>query len=371
MVFKIQVYSFIVTIEMIKVRLSVDISLSKVILGVASVTATVGALQYFKSKHKKSGKFVKSESKFSDCKENENEAKRNKESVKQKCDANSMGYNSTNDRVKNKNKESAKSFDEVSKHDTSYKFQTSFATANSLDKKADLSTDDLVSAGELNENTQTEFIEKRDKLVQPNVSLSAIPKTIHSSSESSINKQKQQTKNEDISTQADETETSVNCNKLGSETSIGINRPSADCRDSATKIEEISAATEQENNQRKDHDKRIAHQEHTVNKIGVDLDRIKDLLKNSKKRFDAFLKFVVDEKEALESDLESIASSYKSNEKSIIRSINDKFCKRVDDVNAKIDAQKVQGSISQFFFTSLGHRANIMERRCNKYNESK
>ena len=76
---------------MIKLGLSLEIRLSKVILGVAGVTATFCAFQYFKTKHKKSGKLVKSESKFSDCKENKNEAKRNKESIKQKCNENSMG----------------------------------------------------------------------------------------------------------------------------------------------------------------------------------------------------------------------------------------------------------------------------------------
>ena len=47
-------YSFIETSEMIKLRLSVDINLSKDVLGVAAVTATVGAFQYCKSNHKKS-----------------------------------------------------------------------------------------------------------------------------------------------------------------------------------------------------------------------------------------------------------------------------------------------------------------------------
>ena len=100
--------------------------------------------------------FVKCESTFSDCNDYEKEVKRNKESIKQKLDANRMTFKSINDRLKNKNNDSDKSFDEVLKNDTSYEFQTSFANVKSSDKKADLSTDDLVCAGELNENTQTE-----------------------------------------------------------------------------------------------------------------------------------------------------------------------------------------------------------------------
>ena len=77
---------------MIKFRLSFDISFSKVILGVAGATATVCAFLYFKSKHKKSGTFVKSESKYFDCNDYEKEVKRNKESIKQKFDANRMSF---------------------------------------------------------------------------------------------------------------------------------------------------------------------------------------------------------------------------------------------------------------------------------------
>ena len=85
---------------MTKLKLSVDISFIKVILGVAAVTTTVCAFQYFKSKHKKSGTFLKSENKFSDYKDNEKESQRNSESIKQNCDENSMRLKSSNDRVK-------------------------------------------------------------------------------------------------------------------------------------------------------------------------------------------------------------------------------------------------------------------------------
>ena len=50
----------------IKLRLSLDISLSKVILSAAGITATVCAFQYFDSKKKKPGSFFKTENKFSD-----------------------------------------------------------------------------------------------------------------------------------------------------------------------------------------------------------------------------------------------------------------------------------------------------------------
>ena len=87
----------------------------------------------------------------------------------------------------------------------------------------------------------------------------------------------------------------------------------------------------------------MGHQDHTVNKIDVDLDTIKDLLKNSKERFDVLSKYVVDEKEALESDLEKIASLDSTNKRNMIISINHTFCKRVDDVRAKIKNKKVHG----------------------------
>ena len=55
---------------MIKLRLSLDISLSKVIMGVAGITGTVCAYQYFKSKNINHGTFSKTEDKCCDGKEN-------------------------------------------------------------------------------------------------------------------------------------------------------------------------------------------------------------------------------------------------------------------------------------------------------------
>ena len=473
---------------MIKLRLSVDISLSEVILGVAGVTATVCAFQYFKSKHKKSGTFVKSESKFSDYGETDKEFQRTKGPLQHKCDVNSMMFKSVKDKAKHKNKDLEESYCEVLKNDVSFKFQPSCVNANSSDKKAELSTECLVTAGELNKSTHHEVIKKNNIFVQPNIKLAANPKTVYSntqsfidnqkqdtkqvnksaesnenessstcskvlrkdssfifssatesrtdlgklndekvqgnnqpkkqdvidderqnytvdideikidaileeeiaiseyvdtdkqtgdshrqgidrlnkgnaqtnvnvaalsktspsSSESSNNNQKHETKNEDNSTRTDETETSVNCNKVGSEKSICMNRPAANSGDPATKIEGLSAATEEDNNQTKEHDKRMGHQEHAVNKLDVDLDRIKDFIKSSKKHFDVLLKYVVDEKEALESDLEKIASLDSTNKRNMIISINHTFCKRVDDVRAKIKNKKVHGYTRAF-----------------------
>ena len=73
---------------LIKLGLSVDISLSKVILGVAGITATICAFQYFDSKKKKLGSFSKTENKYYDYKEIEKEAQNIKQSMKQNCDAN-------------------------------------------------------------------------------------------------------------------------------------------------------------------------------------------------------------------------------------------------------------------------------------------
>ena len=55
---------------MIKLRLSLDISVTKVIRGVAGITATVCAYLYFKSKKKNQVTYLKTEDKFCDDKEN-------------------------------------------------------------------------------------------------------------------------------------------------------------------------------------------------------------------------------------------------------------------------------------------------------------
>ena len=58
---------------------------------------------------------------------------------------------------------------------------------------------------------------------------------------------------------------------------------SVNCRDLSTNLEELSAATEQKNNQTKEHagciDEKMRHQGHTVNKIDVDIDMIEHNLK--------------------------------------------------------------------------------------------
>jgi len=236
------VYSFIKTSEMIKLKLSLEISLSKVILGVAGVTATVCAFQYFKLKHKKSGTFAKSVSKFCDCKENENEAQRNKESIKQKCDANSMRFRSTNDGVKREENVSKEHFHMKRKSNASRMSRlTSEAeffspvSSNLSDKKADLSTDDLFNASEVNVNIQTQVVENNDEVVKTNKTTETGTQTSHSP-EFTENNNKQETKNVDSSTQTDGNETSVNFNQVGSATSSVMNRSAADSDETSTDL---------------------------------------------------------------------------------------------------------------------------------------
>ena len=80
-----------------------------------------------------------------------------------------MNFLSTNDSAKHQYKYSKESF-----HDESCKVQFSCATSNSSDKKSNLLTDDFVSTVKFNKNTQTEVIEKSDKIIQNNLTLAAL-----------------------------------------------------------------------------------------------------------------------------------------------------------------------------------------------------
>ena len=120
------------------------------------------------------------------------------------------------------------------------------------------------------------MIDKSDKTVETNINSVVTPKTSHSSSESPTKMNKQKTKNGDSSTQINENESLVKCNELIT---------------------------------------------------------IKHLLEKDEKYLDASLKYVVDEKKSLESDLEGIKTSNKPNKRNAIQSIFNKFCKRVDKVH--------------------------------------
>ena len=219
---------------------------------------------------------MKTESKFCDYEESGNKSQKSKECMRQKIDAKSMSFESTINSDKHKNKDSEENFDEVSKNNASCKVQLSVVKSSSLDKKADISTDDLVS----------EEIENKDNIVQTNVNFAAIPTTSHSSSESSKNKNEKYTENVDITNQTDENKTSINCNDL-----IGVN----------------------------------------------------DFLKNRMKYFKNSSDYIVEERKRLGSDFEEIYTSNKSNKRNKIKSVCDKFCKRVDDVRKLINKQVIHG----------------------------
>ena len=76
--------------------------------------------------------------------------------------------------MKHQYKHSKESLNEDLKNDESCKAKLSCATSSTLDIKSDLSTDNLVSTVKFNKNTQTEVIEKSDKIIQNNLTLAAL-----------------------------------------------------------------------------------------------------------------------------------------------------------------------------------------------------
>ena len=102
---------------MIKVGFSLDISLSKFILGVAGISAAVCAFQYFSSNKKQQRDFLKVEDKCSADNESKTIPHNNKtvNPVGQNFDANSVSRKLTNDSVQYQNEGSKERRDKVLK----------------------------------------------------------------------------------------------------------------------------------------------------------------------------------------------------------------------------------------------------------------
>ena len=253
---------------MIKLGFSLDISLSKFVLGVAGISAAVCAFQYFSSNKKQQRDFLKVEDKCSAEKESKTIPHKNKNvnPVGQNFDANSVSLKSTNNSVKYQTEGSKERFDEVLKTKPSCTIEIVTSKVRrpndmsySSNKKADVSTN-LLSTGKFNSNT--EVIDKSDKIVETNMNSVVSPKTSHSSSESPTNKHKQEIRHVDSSTQINE--------------NVSENESLVKCNEVIT---------------------------------------IKHLLEKDEKYLDASLKYVVDEKKSLESDLEGIKTSNKPNKR--------------------------------------------------------
>ena len=194
---------------------------------------------------------MKCGSKYADCKENENEAQRKQEYLKQKCDANSMSFKWTNDKVKCEevskedfHLEGKSNVSHMSKISNSEFYSSVFSL---LDKKADFSIDDLFSASKVNVSTQAQVVENNYEVVLTNKTTETVTQTSHNF-EFTENNNEQETKNVDNSTQTDGNETLVNCNQVRSKISSVMNMSASYSDETVTYLHILSE-------QRKDVDK--------------------------------------------------------------------------------------------------------------------
>ena len=329
---------------MLKLRLSVDISLSKVMLGVAGISATVCAFQYFMSNNNKEKPSLEIQN---SCSGDITNGKGNEVKSAGQTVNSSSCFKLVCDTVKYQNECSKLSFDEYKKNNTSCKVKHPFAKPNSSYKKENVSTD-LISAGKINKHTQTEVIEKSDKIDPTNVNLA----DFRISFESSKSSNKKEIKHADSSTQTDKNQCSVNCNKVLRNDASVMNTTVTDFKESATKSDGLSEATEQTNSQIKEHnvciDEQEERQDSSVNKIDVEEIKVDGILEEKKEHFQTISRYIVAEKDFLE-DHFKIGSLNKPNKNGIsLQSIYDKFCKRVDVIRKQLVEETVHKTTSEF-----------------------
>ena len=153
--------------------------------------------------------------------------------------------------------------------------------------------------------------------------------------------------------QTDAHQSLFNCNKNGSEDFSAKDKSEKDFKASATDLDILSEKTEGKNDQKKEHNDRIDDNkegnDHSVNKIDVDLIYLEENLKEKKKYFETLKEYVVPEKKALEFCLEKIANYIRSKKNYLsLHDIHNSFCKRTKDANEKLATNKVHPNILHF-----------------------